>query len=298
MTFPAIASRPRAARVVPLAVAGLVAAAALGVLLAVFLRQRNQDQRPQTTPTDPRLSYTGPFQNVDPGVRYVPDGRCADCHADLAASYGEHPMGRPLVPAAQPGAAAHAAPQTTSFQALGYQFLVESDGDRVRQRCTRLGPDGRPAAELVWDVDYTIGSGGRGHSYLTDRDGYLVQTPVSWYSQKKKWDLSPGFSPAMLKGRAVLHEHLICHANRAHPVEGTVNRYARPVFDGYAIGCQRCHGPGELHVASREGAEPAPAGADLTIVNPRRLERPLRDAVCEQCHLTGEARTPRRGRDL
>src|SRR5207302_405536 len=65
----------------------------------------------------------------------------------------------------------------------------------------------------------------------------------------------------------------------------------RPVFDGFAIGCQRCHGPGELHVASR-GTEKD------TIVNPRHLEPALREAVCEQCHLEGEVRLVRHGRGL
>ena len=37
---------------------------------------------------------------------------------------------------------------------------------------------------------------------------------------------------------------------------------------------------------------------DTTIVNPRHLERSLREAVCEQCHLEGEARTVRHGRGL
>ena len=36
---------------------------------------------------------------------------------------------------------------------------------------------------------------------------------------------------------------------------------------GEAIGCERCHGPGELHVRGQEVV----AGRDLTIVNPRHL---------------------------
>jgi tetratricopeptide (TPR) repeat protein len=161
-----------------------------------------------------------------------------------------------------------------------------------------MAPDGTPAAKQSWDVQFTVGSGGRGHSFLTEHDGFLFQTPVSWYAQKQKWDLSPGFGPRVLTGRAVLPECLFCHANHANHVDGSVNQYARPVFDGHAIGCQRCHGPGELHVASRQRPEPVPVGIDPTIVNPRHLERPLREAVCEQCHLTGEARTLRRGRGL
>jgi predicted CXXCH cytochrome family protein len=37
---------------------------------------------------------------------------------------------------------------------------------------------------------------------------------------------------------------------------------------------------------------------DLTIVNPGKLPPALRDAVCQQCHLQGEARVVRRGRRL
>jgi Flp pilus assembly protein TadD len=39
-------------------------------------------------------------------------------------------------------------------------------------------------------------------------------------------------------------------------------------------------------------------GIDYTIVNPGKLEPRLREAVCQQCHLEGEARIIRRGRGL
>jgi tetratricopeptide (TPR) repeat protein len=149
----------------------------------------------------------------------------------------------------------------------------------------------------VWDVHYVIGSGTRGYSYLSDRDGYLFQTPISWYSQKQAWDLSPGFGRSTSTGRAVMADCLFCHANRAGAVEGTVNHYRQPVFDGHAIGCQRCHGPGEVHLAG-PGSARGSQGADLTIVNPKWLDPALRDAVCEQCHLQGAGRVLVRGRGL
>ena len=71
-----------------------------------------------------------------------------------------------------------------------------------------------------------------------------------------------------------------------------MNRYEPPIFRGHAIGCERCHGPGELHSRRQDLVD----GRDLTIVNPRHLEPALRLAVCEQCHLLGDERVDRLGR--
>src|SRR5262249_5836345 len=51
-----------------------------------------------SAPADPRLTFTTPYRNVRPGVRYVGDETCARCHAQLARSYRQHPMGRSLPP--------------------------------------------------------------------------------------------------------------------------------------------------------------------------------------------------------
>src|SRR5262249_26619078 len=57
-------------------------------------------------------------------------------------------------------------------------------------------------------------------------------------------------------------------------------------------------GPGELHVAARKKDLTFGGKTDFTIVNPRKLDPALRDAVCEQCHLQGETRVVRRGREV
>ena len=89
---------------------------------------------------------------------------------------------------------------------------------------------------------------------------------------------------------------LQCHCNQADHVAGTLNRYRPPLFQGFAIGCERCHGPGELHVKRHQEGD-LPSGLDETIVNPRNLSPDLRDAVCQQCHLQGETRIFSRGRE-
>ncbi len=291
-------------------VASVRRSAAVGFALAavvllgwLFLRPRpGMSDAPEPVerhlPPDPRLAYDGPYRNVHPDAKYVGDAACADCHLDIARTYRQHAMGRSLAPAARvalPEDAAHHNP----FEAFGARFRVEHDGGRVRHRRTSLAADadGWPIYDTAFDVAYAVGSGTRGHSFFAVRDGYVFQTPVSWYAQQAKWDISPGFSVNSLAGRPVERTCLFCHANRAEPVEGTVNRFKEPVFDGHAIGCERCHGPGEPHVAARSRAEALP-DPDPTVVNPRRLAPALREAVCEQCHLEGQISVVRRGRAL
>jgi len=160
----------------------------------------------------------------------------------------------------------------------------------------RLDGQGRVVVQVEAEIRYVLGSGERGLSYLVDRDGYLFQSPIGWYAQQKRWDLSPGYATRNQHfERPIEPDCLFCHVNRFEPVAGTINGYRRPIFHGMAIGCERCHGPGGLHVRN-PGPTDDPTGRDLTIVNPRHLEPALREAVCYQCHLQGVYHVERAGR--
>jgi tetratricopeptide (TPR) repeat protein len=256
------------------------------------------DQPPGRAPGDPRLTFATPYRNVRPEVKYVGDQVCARCHAELVRTYRQHPMGRSLAPVSAAGPMGQDdAEQNADFRALGFHYRVERQGDRVVHREMKEDPQGRVLAEAAAEVRFVVGSGTRGRSYLIDHDGYLFQSPITWYPQKRKWDLSPGYATRHHHfARPVPVECLFCHSNRADDVRETVNRYRPPIFQGYTIGCERCHGPGELHARRHEqGEELTPV--DTTIVNPRHLEPALRESVCEQCHLQGEVRVARRGRN-
>ncbi len=286
---PATKRRPRRG---PVLVAALALLLALGVAGAWLMRRGAPDmgRPPATAPDesdDPRRTYTGPYRNVSPDVHYVGDARCVDCHADIARSYAHHPMGRSLVAAADLiDRQRYSADVNNPFTALGRRFRVEPEGKQLWHRQAVLDEAGKPVVELAQEVNWVIGSGKKGYSYLTERDGYLLQTPISWFTQKQRWDLSPGFGPSALAGRVVSAACLSCHANRLREHPEQPDRFEPPVFEGHAIGCERCHGPGELHARGEADA----------IVNPARLAPPLRDAVCEQCHLEGEGRVLRAGR--
>jgi hypothetical protein len=246
---------------------------------------------PPAAPSDPRLTFATPYRNVRPDVKYVGTDACAACHVEHAKTYRQHPMGQSLAPVARATPVErYDAAAKNPFDRLGFQYRVERRGDTVIHREAA----GTIHAEV--EVQYAVGSGARGRSYLIDHDGFLFQSPITWYPQKKAWDLSPGFDKLHHHfGRPVQADCLFCHSNRVLDVADTQNQYREPIFEGHAIGCERCHGPGELHVKRHESGERV-SGADDTIVNPRRLEPALREAICEQCHLQGVARVPRRGR--
>jgi Flp pilus assembly protein TadD len=197
-------------------------------------------------------------------------------------------MGRSLSPialAAVPGE--DVADGRTLFVAQELGYSIEKRDGRVIHKEARRDASGRIVVQNEAEVQYVFGSGNQGFAYLIERDGFLFQSPISWYSRQGRWDLAPGYQNGNPHfDRPIMAECLFCHANQVEPVPGTANRYAQPIFRGHAIGCERCHGPGELHVAR----PPVTDGGDRTIVNPAELEPSLRDAVCEQCHLMGEKR--------
>jgi Flp pilus assembly protein TadD len=233
-----------------------------------------------------------PFLNVQPGVRYVGDAACAGCHRDQAETYSRHPMGRSFAAVDPRDPAGSFSP----FEKLGFRFSAERRRDDVVHRAERLDHQGRPVVAAEVAVRYVLGSGTRGRSYLFQRGDHLFQSPVSWFAQADRWDLSPGFEAFYPPEAPVEVGCLFCHVNRAEAVAHTRNRYRPPVFDGLAVGCERCHGPGERHVEARGRGDAVPEAVDVTIVYPRHLPPLLREGVCQQCHLQGEKRLVRQGR--
>jgi predicted CXXCH cytochrome family protein len=239
-----------------------------------------------------------PYRNVRPDVNYVSDAKCADCHGEIAEAYAKHPMGRSLAPVAKATPIERFTAEARHPLAIdGFVYRVRQDDGRQFHKETRLSPAGNEALSMEFEAVYAVGSGTDGRSYIIERDAHLFMSPMTWYADHG-WDLSPGYEVNNSHfNRPVVAECLFCHANRAAHVAGTLNEYKPPIFSGYSIGCQRCHGPGELHVAAQERGEPV-GKLDTTIVNPADLAPPLRESVCQQCHLGGLVRLELNGRRI
>jgi hypothetical protein len=248
-------------------------------------------------PGDPKPpDEEAPCRNTMPGVEYVGDVVCSRCHQTIAKRFRQHPMGQSLGPTAEMSpiesfdTSAHPA-----FDAKGFHYEVLRKDGKLFHRESRRDSEGKEIDAREAEVQFTLGSGSRGRSYLINLDGRVYLSPIAWYSQAKRWDLSPGYAEAHAHfERPVTTDCLFCHCNQAKPVANTVNRYEQPLFRGHAIGCERCHGPGGIHALEQEEGKEGPTAS---IVQPRKLSPRLRDAVCEQCHLHGILRVTRQSRE-
>ncbi len=70
---------------------------------------------------------------------------------------------------------------------------IELRDGHVFHQETRRDASGRIVTRSEAEVQFVVGSGRQGTSYLIDHDGFLFESPLTWYSRKQQWDLSPGF---------------------------------------------------------------------------------------------------------
>jgi hypothetical protein len=271
----------------------LAASVAVGGALAVWAN-RGRGPRPAPEEPFPLPPYSETrFLNTGPDAHYVGTAACAECHPRNHRSYLLTAHSRSL---AEPDAGAEPPDGSFYHQPSGRSYRVYRRDGRLRHEETLRTAEGREIARVDEPVRYRVGSGNFTRTYLVELDGFLHESPVTWYTSTKKWGMSPGYDFPQHWGfdRPVVAECVACHAGRAEAVGGTLNRIA---IHERVIGCENCHGPGSLHEALRRGGGGPPAGEeDRTIVNPGKLARPLQEAVCAACHLNGPATVPLRGR--
>ncbi|MFI5141909.1 MAG: tetratricopeptide repeat protein, partial [Bacteroidia bacterium] len=139
-------------------------------------------------------------------------------------------------------------------------------------------------------ADYIIGSGHHTNSHMQNINGHFNQMPMTFYTQKKEWHLPPGFENGVNTRftRKIGLECMSCHNALPDFVMGSENKYS-DVDEG--INCERCHGPGSVHVQQRSTGSKVDTtnNIDYSIVNPSKLSIDLQFDVCQRCHLQGNA---------
>lgn len=215
---------------------------------------------------------------------YVGNEACAKCHAAIYDSYMRTAMAHSSGPADEDLIAGE-----FTHKPSGVHYAIYRDGQKVWLSFDRPGD---PAVNGKREfLDY-IGQGRRGRTYLFSVDSFVFESPVNWYADRQMWDMAPAYGNAkqiplnLPATTSCLH----CHVSGVRaPLNGSENLYPSPIFYYSGITCERCHGPGAAH---------AKGGERGAIVNPVKLPAKLRDQVCMQCHLEGNAAIERFGKHI
>ncbi len=227
--------------------------------------------------------------NASPEVRYVGSKICAACHMPIYRSFIKTAMGRSA--AAMPVDQSLVPPggQTVFDRDLGRYFQVFTRAGDVYQSEYALDANGSQIFRTTQKLIYVFGALENGNTYVVQRGDRLYEAPLTYYVRLKKWAPSPGYEQRDSGfSRAIPMACTSCHTGRANPAPGAADgTYQDPPFSEIAIGCERCHGPGELHVRAKSTGQ---RGSDPMIVNPAKLPRWLSDNICMNCHENGAAR--------
>ncbi len=242
-------------------------------------------RRDAAVPMRPQPLTTA-FENTRAGVTYVGSQACVSCHTKRHQTFRHTGMGRSMAPidlSQEP-------PDASFDHPLSHRrFQIRRHKGQLWHREFLITEHNDAALLQEFPVKYVMGSGHFSRSYVAEIDGFLVESPITFYAATKNWGVSPGYDLPDPIGfeRPVKEECVSCHSGRLQMIEKSVHRMN--IIEP-AIGCERCHGPGSLHIAVHKAAPKTkpgiiPDAIDTTIVNPAHLSRELAEAVCQQCHL-------------
>lgn len=242
---------------------------------------QTKDSSTATVPIDPWLNHGD-------SAKYVGKEVCQTCHAQIAQTFKHTGMGSSFEQASRTKSAGNFSKPASvhdTFRNLWYTPFWKGDSMIIREY--RL--DKRDTIfKRDETVNFIVGSGQHTNSHLCMRSGFLTQMPLTFYAQKGKWDLPPGFESGNNSrfSRKIGLECMSCH--NAYPafVPGSENKYASLPK---GIDCERCHGPGSLHVNRKQKGEwiDTAMAVDYSIVNPAKLSIDRQFDVCQRCHLQG-----------
>ncbi len=240
----------------------------------------NKQHRPSAAPQ---------YLNLSDSARYVGMQTCRNCHQSVYDTYIRTGMGSSFGLATRQKSAADYTDATIFDKHSNLYYHAGWENDSLYITEFRLEKKDTTHSRKE-KVNYVIGSGQHTNSHLRAENGYLYQMPMTFYTQKGHWDLPPGFENGVNTrfGRKIGLECISCHNAFPDFVKGSENKF-HAVPGG--IDCERCHGPGSVHVQQRMSSPPVDTSKyiDYSIVNPAKLPVERQFDICQRCHLQGNA---------
>ena len=255
-------------------------------LIAILNTNCNEDKKNENEST----KIVSPYLNHGDSATYVGINTCKNCHANIYETFIETGMGKSFDRASKLKSAALFGEKITVYDKFS-DFYYHSffRGDTMKMMEFRLkGKD--TVYKRIEIVNYIIGSGQHTNSHMMMQNGFVTQMPMTFYTQKKQWDLPPGFEDGHNTrfNRKIGLECMSCHNSYPEFEMGSENKFTS-LPNG--IGCERCHGPGSIHVKQKSRGEVIDTSKmiDYSIVNPGKLSPDLQFDICQRCHLQGNA---------
>ncbi|MES2616642.1 MAG: tetratricopeptide repeat protein [Bacteroidota bacterium] len=261
-------------------VVGIIAGLATLITLTLCKEQSKRDE----------AGNVSPYLNHHDTVKYIGSKQCIQCHTDMGNTFFETGMGKSFDTASRLKSSAvfkNIKPVYDTFLDL-YYFPSWQNNALYLTEYRLKGKD--TIHKRIEKISYIIGSGHHTNSHMTEENGYVFQAPLTFYTQKGQWDLPPGFEGGHNTrfSRKIGMECLSCHNSLPTYDKQSDNRYTEIP---HGISCERCHGPGEIHVQQKSKGLVVDTSKyiDYTIVNPRKLSWQRQIDICQRCHLQGNA---------
>ena len=240
--------------------------------------------------TEVKQADAGQYLNHSDTAHYVGMNQCKLCHQDIYNSFVETGMGKSFEHASKEKSSAKFDQHTVIYDKFK-DFYYHPFWDKDSLKIMEFRLQGKDTIfKRVEKVDYIVGSGQHTNSHIYNTNGYLHQMPMTYYTQKGKWDFPPGFENGFNTrfSRKIGLECMSCHNSLPAFVEGSENKF-NALPEG--VSCERCHGPGSIHVQQRATGVKIDTSKyiDYSIVNPGKLPIDLQFDVCQRCHLQGNS---------
>ena len=216
---------------------------ALCVFLLLFCFGCEEKKESNATKSDSKELL---YLNHSDSARYTGMQTCRQCHADIYNSFIRTGMGSSFDTASAEKTAADFKTASIYDKHKDLHYSATKNEDLLLIHEYRL--EGKDTVhKRTEQINYIIGSGQHTNSHLYAVNGFIYQMPMTFYTQKQKWDLPPGFENGMNTrfSRKIGIECMSCHNAFPEFDQGSENRYKK-VPKG--IDCERCHGPGSIHV--------------------------------------------------
>ncbi len=230
------------------------------------------------------------YSGLNDTVKYVGINTCKECHRDIYDTYIHTGMGSSFDKASKEKSSADFDHHQAVYDSIkDFYYRPFWDGDSLCIAEFRLsGTD--TIFKRIENITYIVGSGQHTNSHISNKNGYLFQIPLTYYTQKGQWDLPPGFENGgnTRFSRMIGLECMTCHNSYPQFAKGSENKYE---FVDNGINCERCHGPGEVHVNNIRNGKVVDISTqiDYSIVNPAKLPIDLQFDICQRCHIQGNA---------